>query len=194
MIYGTRITIFCIAVFFSLSLVGNADPVGELTQFQNETRADADQVNANFNTIKAAVDDNYARIDALSRPRSASVTYSAMGFTPSNNGIQFSKNLIGGSLSLTEGDPAGKQFFHCLTLRAGVTISRIRVHGNSVTCGLYKQGESLALATSEDLEDKNITIETFPASYFLVVTLVSLDHILYSVSIDYTYTEPAPEP
>jgi hypothetical protein len=48
-----------------------ASRVGALTSFVNGTVADAEQVNANFATVAAAVDDNSDRIDAIARDGSA---------------------------------------------------------------------------------------------------------------------------
>jgi hypothetical protein len=189
MIQGTRITTLCIAFFFSLSLAASAGKVAELTKFNNGERADAEQVNANFTAVKVAVDDNDKKINDLSQPRSASVTYSAVGFVPENHKVGFVKSKNDGSLSLSEGGD-GERFFHCLTLRSGVTITRIRAHVNAVTVGLYKQGNDEPLATSDDTEDINLTIEPFPASYFVAVILSNPEQIFYSVAIDYTYTEP----
>jgi hypothetical protein len=42
-----------------------ASSVGALVSFDKGTVADADEVNANFATVQAAVDDNSARLDAL---------------------------------------------------------------------------------------------------------------------------------
>jgi hypothetical protein len=129
MVYGTRITALCIAILMSLSLAASAGEVTGLIEFQNETRADADQVNGNFDAVKRAVDDNNQKINALSQPRSASVTYSAMGFTPKKsklNGpavyeLEFEKS-DDGYLKPTYGG----SFYHNVALRSGVTITQIR--------------------------------------------------------------------
>jgi hypothetical protein len=128
MIYGTRITTLCIAILLSLSLAASAGEVGDLNKFENNTKADADEVNANFNAVKSAVDDNYDRILNFSAPKSASVTYSAMGFTPKKidvNGndfkIEFEKHDDGSLTALDSGS-----FYHSITLRSGVTITQIR--------------------------------------------------------------------
>jgi hypothetical protein len=102
MILANRITAFFITILLSLSSAAIAAELTIPETFSKGAPANADQVNANFTAVKTAVDDNNARINALSEPRSPSVTYSAMGFVPGNNGIQFSKNLIEGSLSLEE--------------------------------------------------------------------------------------------
>jgi hypothetical protein len=192
MIYGTRITIICIAVLLSLSVMASAGDLTIPNTFTNDTKADAEEVNANFTAVETAVKDNNARINALSNPRSASVTYSAMGFVPENNTIQFSKNLINGSLSIPGGTNGGS-FFHCLTIRPGVTITRIRAHPDEVTASLYQQGSSESLATSNSTVDISITTD-LSTSYFIEIPLNNPLLVFYSVSIDYTYTEPAPEP
>lgn len=218
MIHGTRITTYCIAIFFSLSLAANAGEVTGLIKFKNETRADANEVNANFNAVKTAVDDNNQKIIALSEPRSASVTYSAMGFTPvrsevekialidegtnvvENYKTEFEKNGADGSLIALGND--GGVFYHSVTLRSGVKITgiRARVSGN-VTVNLKKEKEGninpLATVTAtgggvQNIEYGNIDhdIEEFPASYFIEVLLSNSEQHLYSVAIEYTYTEP----
>jgi len=189
MTYRTRITTFCIAISLSLSFAAIAAELTIPNSFSNHTEANADQVNANFEAVETAVDDNNQKIIALSQPRSASVTYSAMGFSPENNTIQFTKNIVDGSLSITIAEGEG-QFFHCLTLRPGVTITRIRAETNVVTASLYQQGISEALATSNHSEDLSITIEPSPVSYFIAVKLNNPNLIFNSVTIDYTYTEP----
>jgi hypothetical protein len=193
MILANRITAFFITILVSLSSAAIAAELTIPEIFSKGAPASADQVNANFNAVKEAVDDNDARINALSEPRSASVTYSAMGFVPEDNTIQFSKNRADGALSISVGEDEGR-FFHCLTIRPGVTITRIRAYPNDITANLYQQGISEALATSNNSEDISITIEPFPASYFIGITLTNSEHNFYSVNIDYTYTEPVPQP
>lgn len=189
MTYRTRITTFCLAIFFSLPFATGASDVADLKTFTHDTPALAEDVNHNFSEVKKAVDDNHEKIIALSNPKQGSVTYSAMGFVPVDNTVRYLKNIADGSLSITIDEDAG-QFFHCLTLRPGVTITRIRADVNAVTVGLYQQGISGPLATSNNSEDISITIEPFPTSYFIAVILSSPEQIFYSVAIDYTYAEP----
>lgn len=57
-----------LAVPFALCFgpqVGYTDPVGALTTFTSGTPARASEVNGNFNTVKAAVDNNNSRITTL---------------------------------------------------------------------------------------------------------------------------------
>jgi hypothetical protein len=214
MIHGTRITTFCIAISLSLAFAAIAAELTIPNSFSNGTAADADQVNANFEAVKTAVDDNNQKITALSQPRSASVTYSAMGFTPgkgeavkqtvgsyilvNNYATEFVKDAEDGSLAILNGDSGA--FYHSVPLRSGVNITRIQAHVRGVvTVNLKKRGDAdpLAVATSTGEDDQIIqddtidhVIEEFPASYYIEVLLSEDEQRLYSVAIDYTYTEP----
>jgi hypothetical protein len=217
MIHGSRITTFCIAVFFGLSIAVNAGEVAELTQFENGKRANADQVNANFTALKEAVDDNNDKISALSQPRSASVTYSAMGFAADRSQAigfrghetEFEKTILG----LKVNEPNGAAFYHCVSLRSGITITHIQAHvqdtdedeNQALTINLMKKElnkefEALASVTTRDLSDSGEQILTSdaifefidnnPVSYFIQVLFSNTNQYLHSVTIDYTYTEP----
>jgi hypothetical protein len=215
MTYRTRITTLCIAIFLSFPLAAIAAELTIPNSFSNGEPADADEVNANFNAVKTAVDDNNQKIVDLSQPRSASVTYSAMGFSPAKAEAdrvaiigssfvvehyenEFEKDAEDGSLAILNGDSGA--FYHSVLLRSGIIITRIRagVRG-AVTVNLKKAGDTDPLATvtgtgsdEQIIEVGNIdhTIEEFPASYFIEVLLSGSTHRLYSVAIDYTYTEP----
>lgn len=219
MIYGTRITTFCIAILLSLSLAASADPVTDLKKFENNTAANADEVNANFNNVKKAVDDNYERILNFSEPKSASVTYSAMGFSPDKSEAdsyehttEFEKKGATGSLTCLE--DKGCYFYHSVSLRTGVTITQIRAHvfdaadDASIELKLQKKvaGEEIVTNlvdnTSGDSGDQvfgakldepiNWSSTEYPPSYFIEVFLSnsSKNILLYSVTIDFTYTAP----
>lgn len=210
MIYGTRITTICIAIFFSLSLTVSAGEVGELTEFKNGERADAEDVNANFTAVKKAVDNNHQKILILSDLRS--VTYSAMGFSPkaaktteSIDGYltafetEFNKDPADGSLAFIQGEDG--TFYHSVTLPSGVMITRMhaRVSG-AAKVSLIKVGEAdpLAEVTGSSGDPHNLedslepahTIEGFPASYFIEVTFSNRVQRLFSVAIEYAYPEP----
>jgi hypothetical protein len=179
--------------------------------FSNDTRADAEEVNANFTAVKTAVDDNDARINALSESRNASVTYSAMGFTPSdvittesiegnitNIKTTYTKNPAQGSLALIIQENG--TFYHSVTLPSGVIITRMhaRVSG-AVRVDFKMAGEAGSIVTltgtqgephnmeSDSLEHK---IMEFPVSYFIEVTFGNRVQRLYSVAIEYEYPEP----
>jgi hypothetical protein len=215
MIHGSRITTFCIAILLSLASAAIAAELTIPNIFSNGEPADADQVNANFNAVKTAVDDNNQKITDLSQPRSASVTYSAMGFTPGKSEAdkvaiiednfvvedyenEFEKDATDGSLAILNGDSGA--FYHSVPLRSGVNITRIRARvSGRVRVSLKKEGDADPLATviatgdgEQIIEVDNIghAIEEFPASYFIEVMLSSTAQRLYSVAIDYTYTEP----
>jgi hypothetical protein len=100
MILANRIAAFFITILLSLSSSAIAAELTIPNSFSKGAPANAAQVNANFNAVKTAVDDNNDRIDenanrlnALSQPKSASVTYSAMGFVPEDNNVEFLKNI-----------------------------------------------------------------------------------------------------
>ena len=226
MIHGTRITTFCIAIFLSLYLAASAEQVTDLNIFENGTAADANEVNSNFSKLQQAVNTNDLKdggtmngpltVPAMtySSPRSASVTYSAMGFAPgkgeavkqtigiynlvNNYATEFEKRVDEGSLAILNDDSGA--FYHSVSLRSGVTITRIRAHVRGVvTVNLKKRGDAdpLAAATStgegdQIIQDDTIdhVIEEFPASYYIEVLLSEDEQRLYSVAIDYTYTEP----
>lgn len=220
MIYRTRITILCIAILLSLSLAASADPVTDLKKFENNTAANADEVNANFNNVKKAVDDNYERILNFSEPRS--VTYSAMGFSPNKSNIngnefdiEFEKHDDG---YLTTSDNGS--FYHNVTLRSGATITQIRAFvydgdsdGNDsgyieitlkklqinnnepkiVPILPVKQSENIGYQVMRTALEETIMADTaYPPSYFIEVYFSSDSKNLrfYSVTIDYEYPVP----
>jgi hypothetical protein len=222
MIYGSRIATFCIAILLSLSLAAIAAELTIPNSFSNGAPADADQVNTNFNAVKTAVDDNNQKIIALSQPRSASVTYSAMGFTPKisdmnglNFKIEFEKHDGGYLIALD-----GGSFYHNVTLRSGATITQIRAlvfdgDEESDTGHIEVKLTKLQMDDSEPeivpivsgqkskntgyqviRTELNETIEWsdtgYPSSYFIEVDYSSNSENLrlYSVTIDYEYTEP----
>ncbi|MGD9189322.1 MAG: hypothetical protein PVI89_13965 [Desulfobacteraceae bacterium] len=219
MIYGNRITTLCIAIFFSLSLAASAGEVPDLVLFENGTQANADQVNDNFDDIKKAVNDNHEKILILSKP--GSVTYSAMGFTAGKSQADFNEHNTeyekvgdGGFLSCSEEE--GCYFYQSVTLRTGVTITKIRVHALDVVndedvfivVKLQKKvvGENavvnLASITSDNSGDQvmEATLDepvewsstNYPPSYFIEAFFSnsSKNILLYSVTIDFTYTTP----
>jgi hypothetical protein len=215
MIHGSRITTFCIAILLSLASAAIAAELTIPNSFSNGEPADADEVNANFNAVKTAVDDNNQKITDLSQPRSASVTFSAMGFSPAkgeaeriaiigssfvveNYENEFEKDAEDCSLAILNGDSGA--FYHSVPLRTGIIITRIRARvRGAVTVSLKKEGDADPLATvtatgsdEQIIEVDNIdhTIEEFPASYFIEVLLSGSAHRFYSAAIDYTYTEP----
>ena len=221
MIYGTRLTMFFIAISLSLAVAAIAAELTIPNSFSNGTAANADQVNANFEAVKTAVDDNNQKITALSQPRSASVTYSAMGFSAGKSQTdyyehetEYEKVGDGGFLLCSEED--GCYFYHSVALRTGVTITKVRAHAfdvvnsNNVFIEVKLQkkvvGENtvvnLASMTSDNSGDQvmEATLEepiewsstNYPPSYFLEVFFSSSSKniLLYSVTIDFTYTAP----
>lgn len=210
MTYRTRITTLCIAIFLSLPLAAIAAELTIPNSFSNGAAADADQVNANFSAVKEAVDDNNQKILILSEPRS--VTYSAMGFSPGAAvatmsevtgyvtafETEFRKNPADGSLALI--DEGNRTFYHSLPLPSGVIITRISAYvSGAAKANLKKAGEAEPLAgvTGTEGEPHTVesdslqqTIEGFPASYFIEVTLGNKAQRLYSVAIEYAYPAP----
>jgi hypothetical protein len=147
------------AILLSLSLAAMAAELTIPNRFSNGEPADADEVNANFDAVKDAVDDNYQKIVTFSEPRSASVTYSAMGFTVDksqasglSHATEFEKSWQLGLLVAREDD--GGYFFHSVTLPSGVNITQIRAH-------LYdgdNEGEVSAVVKLRKKEYNNQTI------------------------------------
>jgi outer membrane murein-binding lipoprotein Lpp len=68
-------TLFAVAVPVALT----AGTVGSLTTFVNGTVTDANEINANFEAIRVAVDDNAAQIAALSGGAAGGVTFVRWG-------------------------------------------------------------------------------------------------------------------
>ncbi len=215
MTHRIRITIFFLAIFLGLSFSASASEVTNLNTFSDGLPAKAKDVNDNFQAVKNAVDDNHQKILTLSETRSASVTYSAMGFTPGkgeatkvaiilnnfvveNYATEFIKDAAVGSLAILNGDSGA--FYHSVSLRSGVTITRIRARvKGAVTVRLKKEGDADPLAeetatgdTDQIIEVAGIDhqVEEFPAAYFIEVLLGNTAQRLYSVAVDYTYTEP----
>jgi hypothetical protein len=220
MTYRTRITTFCLAIFFSLSFTASAGEVPDLIQFTDGQKAKAKEVNGNFNAVKTAVDDNHQKIQSILRNQS--VTYSAMGFTPDkseadsfDHATEFEKKAGSGSLNCLEQD--GCSFYHSVNLRTGVTITQIRAHvfdsddtanNASIELKLQKKmiGENmvtnLASETSDNSGDQVFGTELdefiewssteYPPSYFIEVVFgnSSKNVLLFSVTIDFTYTAP----
>jgi hypothetical protein len=230
MIHGSRITTFCIAIL--LSLLPLAAIAAELTipnSFSNGEPADADQVNANFEAVRQAVNENNLKDGGVvngpltvpavtySPPKSASVTYSAMGFTADKSqavGIrghetEFEKTVLG----LKVNEPNGAAFYHCVSLRSVITITHIRAHvqdtdedeNQALTISLMKKElnqefEVLASVTTDGLSNSGEQILTSdavselidnnPVSYFIEVLFRNTNQYLHSVTIDFTYTEP----
>ena len=77
-------------------------PVGSLTTFTNGTTADADEVNANFQTVAAAVNDNDARITALESGGDPGQIISSQGLQPAQNGTVFGIYTQNASLSFAQ--------------------------------------------------------------------------------------------
>jgi hypothetical protein len=233
MIYGTRITTVCIAILLSLSLAASAEQVTELDIFENGTAADADEVNSNFSKLQKAVNTNDLKgggtmngpltVPAITYdpPKQGSVTYSAMGFTAGKSESDYNEHAteyekIGDSGFLSCSENVGCNFYHSVTLRTGVTITKIRVHAFdvaaaanvSIVAKLRKKvvGEdavvNLASMTSDNSGDQvmEATLEepiewssaNYPPSYFIEVFFSnsSKNILLYSVTIDFTYTTP----
>jgi hypothetical protein len=234
MIHGSRITTFSIAILLSLSFAAIAAELTIPNTFSNGAPADADEVNANFEAVRKAVNENNL-IDGgvvngpltvpsvtYSSPKSGSVTYSAMGFTPDkseadnfDHATEFEKKAGSGSLNCLEQD--GCSFYHGVNLRTGVTITQIRAHvfdsddtadNASIEVKLQKKmiGENmvtnLASGTSDNSGDQVFGTELdefiewssteYPPSYFIEVVFgnSSKNVLLFSVTIDYTYTAP----
>ena len=215
MTHRIRITTFFLAIFLGLSFSASASEVTDLNTFSDGEPAKAKDVNDNFQAVKSAVDDNYQKIIILSDTRSASVTYSAMGFAPGKGKTskvkllgttnvvteyedEFEKDAAVGSLAVI--NAGAHAFYHSVTLRSGISITRIRARvKGTVTVSLKKEGDGDPLATvtgtgsdEQVLEFDNINhaLEEFPAAYFIEVLLGNTAQRLYSVAIDYTYTEP----
>jgi hypothetical protein len=222
MIYGARITIFCIAVLLSLSVMASA---GELTipnSFSNDTRADAEEVNANFNAVKEAVDDNNDKIVVLSAPKS--ITYSAMGFTAkksqANNmdhATEFEKH-DGGYLITLDNESS---FYHNVTLSSGVTITQIRAFvydgDNSqndtghirialkkiqivndqpeiVEIGLARQSDNIGYQVMRTELEEAIEAGTgYPSSYFIEVYFDSISQNQRFYSVTIDYEYTEPQ-
>ncbi len=224
MIYAARITAFGMAILLSFSLAATAAELTIPNSFSNGTAADADQVNANFEAVKKAVNENNLKDGGVvngpltvpavtfSAPKSGVVTYSAMGFSPVNNNIKFEKDIYDGSLSVSDFG----QFYHSITLCSGVTITHIRAHikdesaGAQVTVDLKKKelgqdpktlvslNTNVSTGDPEQVFEKDLenpeSIEwsqTGPLpTYYIEVLLNGKDVYLYSVTLDYEYTEP----
>jgi hypothetical protein len=211
MILANRITAFFITILLSLSSSAIAAELAIPKTFSKGEPANADQVNANFAAVETAVDDNNDKIVILSAPKS--ITYPAMGFTPENNNIQFSKDRNDGSLSV-DGDA---RLFHSLSLSSGIKITRIRVHvrdesgGAQVTVDLKKKElrqDPISLVTvnanvsegddPEQVFEQDLAIaesivwsETGPLpTYYLEVFFNGSGVYLYSVTLDYEYIMP----
>ena len=112
-----------------------------------------------------------------SPPKSASVTYSAMGFTPGKGeaviqeigayslvnayATEFEKKADSGSLNCLERD--GCYFYHSVNLRTGVTITQIRAHAfdsvdnASIEVKLRKKmiGENIVIDLASDTSDNS---------------------------------------
>jgi hypothetical protein len=226
MIHGSRITTFCIAIFFSLSFAVSAGEVTGLIEFEDKTPADADEVNANFNAVKKAVDENYQKILTYSETRNGSVTFSAMGFSPDRSkasglghATEFEKAEEFGFLLVSEEE--GGYFYHTVTLRTGVNITQIRanfydgdsedevsavvklrkkIYKNQVIIdvatltwnglGVTETGEGFSVKKLENPEYIEWSSSGYPPSYFIEAKLGNTRVGLFSVTIDYTYTEP----
>jgi hypothetical protein len=229
MIHGSRITTFCIAILLSLSLAAIAAELTIPNSFSNGEPADADQVNANFEAVRQVVNENNLKDGGVangpltlpavtySPPKSVSVTYSAMGFAADKNQAtgfrghetEFEKTTLG----LKVNEPDGAAFYHCVSLRSGITITHIRAHvqdtdkdeDEALTVNLMKKElnqefEVLASVTTDGLSDSDEQILTSdaiselidndPVSYFIEALFSNTDQHLHSVTIDYTYTEP----
>lgn len=207
--YRTRITTFCLVIFFSLSFAASAGEVTDLIQFTDGQQAKAQEVNKNFEDVKTAVNNNHQKILILSEPRS--VTYSAMGFSPevavvtkslAGNVVtfatKFSKDPTDGSLALWNENEGN--FYHSVSLPPGVIITRMHARViDKVEVTLNKAGEAepLATAAGNSGDPHNVasdsldhSIEGFPASYFIKVELSSTAQRFYSVAIEYSYPEP----
>ena len=153
----------------------------------------------------------------FSQPKTGSVTYSAIGFTSGDPDTGFIKDGSDGSLSYpSQLGPNDGTFYHSLTLRSGITITNIRAHvrdnnpavGVILTVNLKKKAlgqktDTLATASTESFpsnqtNEQIITpesmqpaaIEEPPTSYFIEVIFSGQNLYLYSVTIDYEYTEP----
>jgi hypothetical protein len=229
MIHGSRITTFCIAILLCLPLTAIAAELTIPNSFSNGEPADADQVNANFEAIRQVVNENNLKDGGVvngpltvpsvtfSPPKSASVTYSAMGFAADKNqaiGIrghetEFEKTALG----LKVNEPDGAVFYHCVSLRSGITITHVRAHvqdadedeNQALTINLMKKElnqefEVLASVTTDGLSNSGeqiLTSDTIselidnnPVSYFIQAFFGNTNQYLHSVTIDYTYTEP----
>jgi hypothetical protein len=198
-------------IFFSLSFAAVASEVADLKIFTHDTPAMAEDVNHNFSEVKKAVKDNFEQISdkvsvnggtmtgPLTVPsityepaKQGSVTYSAMGFTPGTN-ISFpwyTKNNNDGSLaaSATAAEPC--TFYHSLMLRAGVTITGIQATADDKVIVKLKQEKSaVTLAEIPSSDGINHTLES-ATGYYIEVVLSNTDQKFYSVTIEYTYTEP----
>jgi hypothetical protein len=194
----------------SLSLGASAEQVTDLQIFKNDTKADADEVNSNFSKLQKAVNTNDLKgggtmngpltVPAITYepPKQGSVTYSAMGFTPETN-ISFSwyrKSNDDGSLAASASADNQCTFYHSLMLRSGITITRIQSNADGKVTVKLKQEKSDApvaeIPSSDgDNEDDGINHKLeFAKAYYIEVSLSDTDQKFYSVTIEYTYTEP----
>ncbi|MDJ0976745.1 MAG: hypothetical protein QNJ98_19980 [Planctomycetota bacterium] len=94
------ITIALLVTLFMSAADGGS--VSGLTTFTNGTTANADEVNANFQTIAAAVNDNDTRITALEGTGLPGQIISSRGLTPPQGGSVFGIYAQAGSLNTAE--------------------------------------------------------------------------------------------
>ena len=145
MTYRIRITTLCCAIVLGLTLKAGAVELTIPNSFSDGLPANADEVNANFEAVKSAVNTNdltdggvvngplTVTSIAYSDAKNASITFSGMGFTAEKNEpigfdheTEFRKIGNSGFLSSLESD--GAYFYHSVALRSGVTINRIRAY------------------------------------------------------------------
>ena len=195
MTYKIRITTISLAIFISLSFAANASDVTIPHDFTDGSPAKADEVNANFDAVKQAVDDNHDKIKCATcgednvltvpsikytEPKEGSITYSAMGFTPSKAELRqgtlyyqyflvpvYEKNASDGALYLTEDHPAEEAFFYQnVTLPSGVEMTALIVHmsGNAknIEVSLQKRLRNGSTEPLVEVTHENGNVYTVP--------------------------------
>lgn len=128
------ITIALLVMLFMPPAIGG--PVAGLTTFTNGTTADADEVNANFQTVAAAVNDNDTRITALENAGNPGQLIASQGLQPSQGGTVFGIYGQSGSPGFAQilipraGTLEGFSARNAATLAANATIEvRLLVNG-----------------------------------------------------------------
>lgn len=174
------LTIALFVLIFMPPAVGSQ--VGALTTFTNGTTADANEVNANFNAIRTAVNDNDTRITALegaggSFDVDSYATGTRRGFitVPANGQVDLipPANETWIVRSLTGTAPGANTTFGWADGSNELTINNYSANGLS--------GVAIAISDAGWLRFKDSSGNSFPVYY--TATLVAADHVFQLTNV-----------